>query len=154
MGGGGGGGRKICLASRGMQGDDKLTYLKCRLVWAFTGHLCNNFTHSFCLLLLSSAYCPCNQYGPRSDCSHLGEKSDQGSYYLLSMIKSSLKCIWIYAADIKSRQHFQNKKNSGRKRVKKNFMGYSEVSVQNISVVSSSTGKYNIIVSVKFCHNQ
>ena len=39
------------------------------------------------------------------------------------------------------------------KGLKKNLMAYLEVFVQNISVVSSSTGKYNIFVSVKFCHN-
>ena len=30
-----------------------------------------------------------------------------------SMIKYSLKCIWIYAADVKSRQHFRTKKIGG-----------------------------------------
>ena len=34
-----------------------------------------------------------------------------------SMIKSSLKCTWIYATEIKSKQHIQNKKNIGGTKV-------------------------------------
>ena len=58
------------------------------------------------LVYLGSLYC--KQYGPRSDCSHLGAVWS-GSILFASVIKSSLKGIWIYAEDVKSRQHFQDK---------------------------------------------
>ena len=53
------------------------------------------------LMFLGSLYY--KQYGPRS-----------GFILFASMKKFSLKCTWTYAADIKSRQHFQNKNSSGR----------------------------------------
>ena len=75
---------------------------------------------SHLLMFLGSLYC--KQYGPRSDCSPAGEQSDHGSYcpgssliwvhIVCFMIKTSLKDLGIYGADIKSRGHFQDKKNS------------------------------------------
>ena len=65
--------------------------------------------HDFCCLFLSYAYVAyiANNMEP-----------DQTPYWAVwsgfivfpSMIKSSLKWAWIYAADVKSRQYFQEKK--------------------------------------------
>ena len=57
-------------------------------------------------MFLGSLYC--KQYGPRLDCSH-------GSSLIRVHIvdfyeKSCLKCSWIYGADLKSRQHFKDRK--------------------------------------------
>ena len=56
--------------------------------------------------VVASLYC--KQYGSRSVWSK--EPLWSGFIMFASMIESSLKWNWIYAADVKSRQHFQDKK--------------------------------------------
>ena len=67
-------------------------------------------SHDFCCLLshlhMYSGSLYCKQYGPRSDFA----QSDKGSYWLLPWkyrVWSALE--YIYAADVKSWKHFQNK---------------------------------------------
>ena len=50
----------------------------------------------------------CKQYEPRSDCS-LGAVWSELILFTIK-IKSSLRCTWINAADLKSRLHFQDKR--------------------------------------------
>ena len=59
---------------------------------------------------LGSLYC--NQYGPRSDCSQLPKGI---RVHMVSMKAFSLKCPWIYAADVK--KNIFRTKNSGWIRV-------------------------------------
>ena len=66
---------------------------------------------SHLLVFLGSLYC--KQYGPKLDCSPR-DQSNQGSYGLLSRKKKcSQDCNWIYAAEVKCRQHFQDKNIGG-----------------------------------------
>ena len=55
----------------------------------------------------------CKQYGPRSDCSLVS--SLIRVHIVCLHEKSSLKCTWIYAADLQSRHHFQTKSSGGIK---------------------------------------
>ena len=70
----------------------------------------------FSLMYFNRLYC--KQYGPRSDCS-LRSSLIKGAVWsgcivFASMINCNLKFIWIFVADVISRQHFQDKKLSAR----------------------------------------
>ena len=50
----------------------------------------------------------CKYYEPRSDCSLKSSLIRVHIVCFQDESKCSLKCIWIYAADVKSRRHFQD----------------------------------------------
>ena len=79
------------------------------------------FYHLLSYLLVHFGSLCCKQYGPRSDCCVHGA-AWSGFILLASIIKNtSLECIWIYAVDVKSLQHFSYKKFGGM-RVKSNLV--------------------------------
>ena len=65
----------------------------------------HSLLHPSAYLFFGSLYC--KHYGPRSDCSHVSNLIRGCSF--ASMMNASIKCTWIYATDVKSRQHFQDK---------------------------------------------
>ena len=71
-----------------------------------------NVCSSRLLMFLDSLYC--KQYGPSSDCSLWSSLIRVHIVWFSE--KYSLMCIWIYAADLRCRRHFQDK-NSGGMRV-------------------------------------
>ena len=106
--------------------------------------VCHIFRHllSKLLLFLDSLYC--KQYGPRS-----------GSIAFASMIKSSLKYTWIYAADIKSKQQYQDYKNlSWVWRCQKNLSQGSPIGIMMLaewwqSVIARDIFFYLILTWIK-----
>ena len=66
----------------------------------------HNLCHLLWHIFFSSLYC--KQYGPRSDCSQKGAVWS-GFIGFASMLKSSLKCTWTYAADQHKKQTFSCK---------------------------------------------